>query len=106
LSEQTSSWGSTTSWTFLSNHTQVLLCIAAEPEVRMRDIALRVGITERAVQRIAAELEADGYITITREGRRNHYTVVPERPLRHPLQSHRTLAHLIELGLGGKPKRK
>jgi predicted transcriptional regulator len=106
LSEQTSSWGTTTSWTFLSNHTQVLLCIAAEPEVRMRDIAIRVGITERAVQRIVAELEADGYLTIIREGRRNRYTVAPEKPLRHPLQSHRTLAHLIELGLGGKSKRK
>jgi predicted transcriptional regulator len=90
----------------LNNHTQVLLCIAAEPEVRMRDIATRVGITERAVQRIIGELEADRYLTIVRDGRRNCYKVETDRPLRHPLQSHRTLAHLIELGLGGKPKRK
>jgi hypothetical protein len=96
----------TSSWTFLSNHAQVLICVAAEPEVRMRDVAVRVDITERAVQRIVAELEHGGYLTITRAGRRNRYKVDKDLPLRHPLESHRTIGHLIELGLGGKPKRK
>lgn len=92
-------------WTFLSNHTHVLTCIALEPEVRMRDVALRVGLTERAVQRIVSELEEGGYITIVREGRRNRYEVHDELPLRHPLQAHRTVASLLELGMGkGKKK--
>lgn len=94
------------SWTFLSNHAHVLLCIAADPEIRMRDVALRVGITERAVQRIVAELEEGGYLSVTRNGRRNQYAVNTNLPLRHSLQSHRTLAHLVDLGLGGKSKKK
>jgi DNA-binding MarR family transcriptional regulator len=94
------------SWTFLSNHAHVLICIAAEPEIRMRDVAVRVGITERAVQRIVAELEEGGYLKIVRDGRRNRYTVNQNEPMRHPLQSHRTIAHLIELSLGGKSKKK
>jgi len=72
----------------------------------MRDVALRVGITERAVQRIVAELEAAKYLTITREGRRNRYTVNHSLPLRHGLVDHRSVGSLIELGLGSKPKRK
>ena len=70
------------------------------------DVAVRVGITERAVQRIVAELEAGGYLTITRTGRRNRYDVNTELPLRHPVEGHRTVAHLVDLGLGGKPKKK
>lgn len=95
-----------TSWTFLSNHAHVIICIAAEPEIRMRDVAMRVGITERAVQRIVAELEEGGYLTIIREGRRNRYSVNANVPLRHSVESHRTLAQLIELGLGGKAKKR
>jgi len=72
----------------------------------MRDVAARVGITERAVQRIVAELEASGYLTIAREGRRNRYTVNTDLPLRHPLEAHRTVGNLVELALGGKSKRK
>ena len=94
------------SWTFLSNHAHVLICIAGEPEIRMRDVAIRVGITERAVQRIVAELEAGGYLTITRMGRRNRYEVNTGLPLRHPVEAHRTVGQLVELGLGGKPKKK
>jgi len=93
-------------WTFLSNHAHVLICIAADPETRMRDIADRIGVTERAVQRIIAELEEGGYVKITREGRRNRYSVDSTRPLRHPITSHRLLSHLIELGLGGKSKKR
>jgi hypothetical protein len=106
LPDPSTSEGATPSWTFLSNHAYVLICIAGEPEIRMRDVAARVGITERAVQRIVAELEQGGYLTITREGRRNRYTVNADLPLRHTVDSHRTIANLLELGLGGKPKRK
>jgi DNA-binding transcriptional regulator LsrR (DeoR family) len=72
----------------------------------MRDVALRIGITERAVQRIVRELVEEGYVTVTRQGRRNHYEVCAHRHLRHPISRHRTLGHLIDLGLGGKLKRK
>jgi len=63
------------SWTFLTRHAQVLLCIAEDPGIRLRDIGERVGITERAAHRIVGELEAAGYISRERRGRRNHYTV-------------------------------
>jgi DNA-binding MarR family transcriptional regulator len=106
LADKSKSEEANSSWTFLSNHAQVLLCIAADPEIRMRDVALRVGITERAVQRIVAELEEGGYLTVMRNGRRNQYTVNTSLPLRHALQSHRTLGHLVELGLGGRSKNK
>ncbi len=84
-------------WTFLSNHAHVLLCIAREPEVRLRDVAERVGITERAVQRIVADLEEGGYLTRAREGRRIRYEVHPNRPLRHPVEAHREVSMLLEL---------
>jgi DNA-binding MarR family transcriptional regulator len=94
-------------WTFLTNHSHVLLCLAEDPEARMRDVAERVGITERAVQRIVSELEAAGYLVRTREGRRNHYQVRGDLPLRHPVERHRNLDALIALILGtrGKPAR-
>jgi DNA-binding MarR family transcriptional regulator len=94
-------------WTFLTNHSHVLLCLAEDPEARMRDVAERVGITERAVQRIVSELEAAGYLVRTREGRRNHYQVRGDLPLRHPVERHRNLDALIALILGtrGKPSR-
>jgi predicted transcriptional regulator len=84
-------------WTFLTNHAHVLLCIARDPAVRLRDVASRVGITERAVQRIVTDLEAGGYLTVSKEGRRNRYHVHPERPLRHPLERARTVKALLEL---------
>jgi DNA-binding MarR family transcriptional regulator len=85
------------SWTFLTNHAHVLLCIAVDPEVRLRDVAVRVGITERAVQRIVTDLEEAGYLHREREGRRNRYTVAREQPLRHPIERHRRVAALISL---------
>lgn len=84
-------------WTFLTNHAHVLLCLARDPEVRLRDVAVAVGITERAVQRIVAELSEAGYVTVERAGRRNQYAIHPQKPLRHPIERHRTVAALIDL---------
>jgi len=93
------------SWTFLTNHAHVLVCIAEEPDVRGRDIAVQVGITERAAQAIVADLVADGYITRIREGRRNRYEVHPDERLRHPLDQDHTVGDLL-VTLGRlRPKR-
>jgi MarR family len=87
--------GSKPGWTFLTNHAHVLVCLAEEPDVRGRDIATRVGITERAAQAIVADLVAAGYVTRVRVGRRNRYQVHPEAPLRHPLESDHTVGELL-----------
>lgn len=84
-------------WTFLTNHAHVLLCISADPEMLLRAVAQRVGITERAVQRIVADLEAGGYLIKHREGRRNRYDVVADLPLRHPVERHQRVSALIAL---------
>ena len=84
-------------WTFLTNHTHVLICIVDTPEVRMRDIADKVGITERAVQRIVGELEQAGYVQRERSGRRNRYKVRKSLPLRHPIEKHRRVSALLKL---------
>jgi DNA-binding IclR family transcriptional regulator len=65
----------TQQWGFLTNHAQVLVCIARDPEARLRDIGERVGITERAAHRVVADLVSAGYVTRQREGRRNRYTL-------------------------------
>jgi len=93
------------SWTFLSNHAHVMLSLALDPNARIRDIAALVGLTERAVQRILGELVADGVVESTRHGRRNSYRINKDVPLRHPLESHRTVQDLIRLvraGRGGR----
>lgn len=82
-------------WTFLTNHSHVLVCLAEDPNVRIREMASAVGITERAVQRILAELEASGVIEKVREGRRNRYQVRLDSPLRHPLEAHCTILQLM-----------
>ncbi len=84
-------------WTFLSNHAHVLLLLAKDPEIRLRDVAERVGITERAVQRIVADLEEARYLEREKNGRRNRYVLHPELPLRHPVEAHRTVANLLAL---------
>lgn len=84
-------------WTFLTNHAHVLFCLAQDSEIRLRDVADQVGITERAVQRIVTELEEAGYITRQRNGRRNSYIVHPQRPLRHKIESHRQVKDLLAL---------
>ncbi len=86
-----------THWTFLTNHAHVLLAIAAEPDLRLRDVAERVGITERAAQRIVAELEAEDYLDVRRVGRRNVYRVHRNRPLRHPAEKHHKVGELLEV---------
>jgi predicted transcriptional regulator len=82
-------------WTFLTNHTHVLLCLFRNPDERLRDVALAVGITERMVQRIVAELAEAGYLQITKEGRRNHYRVNSRLKLRHPLEMHHSIGELL-----------
>jgi DNA-binding MarR family transcriptional regulator len=91
-----------TGWTFLTNHAHVLFCIAHDPEVRLRDVALRVGITERAVQRIVTDLEDEGYLAISKEGRRNRYRVNAGLSLRHIVERHCSVQGLIELVLGAR----
>ena len=82
-------------WTFLTNHAHVLACLARRPELRLREVAQAVGITERAVQRIVADLRAEGYLVRERRGRRNGYEVRRDRPLRHPVEAHRTIGDLL-----------
>lgn len=89
------------SWTFLTNHARVLILIAETPSIRLRDIAARVGITERAAQRIVGDLEADGYLSHEKEGRRNHYNLHPDAHLRHPLENEIEIGQLIEFISGG-----
>ena len=85
------------SWTFLTNHAHVLLSIAADPGARMRDIAERVGITERAAQRIVADLVEEGYVTRKKVGRRNVYEIKPDVPLRHPLQRDHAVGEIVRV---------
>lgn len=94
------SQGPANDWTFLSNHATVLLCIAKEPGVRVRDVARRVGITERAVLRILADLEEAGYLSRMREGRRNRYEVHADLPFRHPIAAHSDISSLLDLIVG------
>ena len=84
-------------WTFLSNHAHVLILISRDPDIRLREIADQVGITERAVQRIVSDLETDQYVERERIGRRNRYLVHSDLPLRHPLEAHRRIGALIDL---------
>jgi len=86
-------------WTFLTNHGRVLVHIAKHPRITTREIAQEAGITERAIQKIIAELEAGGYVARHREGRRNRYTVHPELPMRHRMEHEYAVGGLL-LALG------
>ena len=92
-------------WTFFSNHAHVLICIAQDADTRLRDVAQSVGITERAVQKIVADLEAAGVVARERRGRRNHYRLHTDRPLRHPIEAHRTVAALLAMLLDRRDPR-
>lgn len=83
-------------WTFLTNHAQVLLCLAEAPDIRLRDVAEQVGITERATQRILAELIQAGYVKTERVGRRNRYTVDRQHAMRHSAQFGYEIGALLE----------
>ena len=82
-------------WTFLTNHAHVLLCLARDSTMRMRDMALEVGITERAVQGIVSDLVAASYVERVRIGRCNSYRIDKGMHLRHPVEQHKTIADLI-----------
>jgi MarR family len=84
-------------WTFLTNHAQVLVCIAHDPGIRLRDIGERIGITERAAHRIVVELADAGYITRERTGRRNHYTINTYLPLPDPVAREQNVGELLEI---------
>lgn len=86
---------STARWTFLSNHAHVLILLARNPSMVLREVAMLVGITERAVQRIIADLEAESFIEREKVGRQNHYRVLGNKSLRHPIESHRNVADLL-----------
>ena len=88
-------------WTFLSNHAHVLVALAGDPLLRVRDLALLVGITERAVVQILNDLTAEGYLEKKRVGRRNVYTVNSGLPLRHALETHRTVKDIVRLAQHG-----
>jgi DNA-binding IclR family transcriptional regulator len=91
-----SSTGEPKTWTFLTNHAQVLLCLAETPDIRLRDVAEHVGITERATQRILAELVEAGYVKVERVGRRNRYTVDRDHAMRHSAQLGYEIGALLE----------
>lgn len=89
------------SWTFLTNHAHVLLCIARDPGSRLRDVAEQVGITERAAQRIVGDLVEEGYVERKKVGRRNEYLVKEDVPMRHPLHRDHAVGEIVSLL--GKP---
>lgn len=90
------------SWSFLTNHARVLLCIARDPGVRLREIGGTVGISERAAHRIVAELASAGYVLRTREGRRNRYAIDPRLPVPDPLAQEQRIGDLLSV-LTGQP---
>lgn len=87
-------------WTFLTNHAHVLLCLYDQPEIRLREVALHVGITERMVQKIVSELEEAGYLTIEKQGRCNVYRLHTALKLRHSLEAHHSIGELLSLLAG------
>jgi DNA-binding MarR family transcriptional regulator len=93
------------SWSFLTNHARTLLCIAADPGARLRDIATIVGITERRAHAIVTDLVDAGYVVKDRNGRRNQYRIQTELPLRDPINRQRTIGELLDLLVGSDEHR-
>jgi DNA-binding MarR family transcriptional regulator len=89
-------------WDFLTNHAHVLVCVARDPGIRLRDIADAVGITERAAHRIVSELVDEGYVVRKRQGRRNRYQVKTKLPLRHPLAEQLEVGDLLDVLVGSQ----
>ncbi len=106
LSQPTDGASRVRSWEFLTNHSLVLLCVADDPGVRLRDIAGSVGITERAAHRIVSELVDARYLDRERQGRRNHYTVKLDQPLRNPLLNELKIGELLKLLLPARQGKK
>ncbi|MEI8027971.1 MAG: winged helix-turn-helix domain-containing protein [Pseudomonadota bacterium] len=88
-------------WTFLTNHSHVLILLAKSPDLTLREIAERIGITERAVHNIVSELGESGYLERARVGRRNTYILSLNKALRHPVESHKTVGDIVEIILTG-----
>lgn len=105
-SDQSQSNSAAPSWGFLTNHAQVLVCVANDPRIRVRDIAAWVGITERTAHRIVSELVEEGYLLREREGRQNRYQVVAELPLRPSLVEECQVGELLEVLVGPQGSRK
>lgn len=84
-------------WTFLTNHAHVLIVLHRNPTIVLREVALEVGITERAVQRIIQDLEEEGFLHREKIGRRNHYEVLTDQALRHPIEKHKSIGDLLNL---------
>ncbi|WP_202902295.1 winged helix-turn-helix domain-containing protein [Xanthomonas maliensis] len=97
---RTNGMADSNSWTFFSNHSHVLFCLAADPQQTLREVAGKVGVTERAVQRIVAELEAAGVVVRRRDGRQNTYRINRNIALRHPLEAHCRIGDLIDVVIG------
>ena len=87
----------THSWTFFTNHAHVLVCLARDSRLTLREVATQVGITERATQRIVADLEAAGFLERRREGRRNAYDINGRAPLRHDVEKHCTVGEILDV---------
>lgn len=83
-------------WNFFSNYAHVLVCLAENPDARLRDVAERVGITERTALRLVTQLEQSGILIRLKEGRRNRYTINPSERLRHPIEEHCTVGELLK----------
>jgi predicted transcriptional regulator len=84
-------------WTFLSNHGHVVVQISKQPDLKLTELATRVGITERRVREIISDLREAGYLEVTKSGRRNNYVLIEEKPLRHSAESTHTLAELLAI---------
>lgn len=87
-------------WTFLSNHGHVMICLSQSPDMPLREVAVKVGITERSVQRIVHDLEQAGYLIKQKNGRNNHYDIADGEPLRHPLEQHCHVGDLVRMVRG------
>jgi DNA-binding transcriptional ArsR family regulator len=106
ISHPVDSAASNSRWYFLTNHAHVLVCVAHDPGIRLRDIAESVGITERSAHKILSELVEEGYVLRERQGRRNRYEVRPELPLRHHLVEEREIGELLEVLLRSRAAEK
>jgi hypothetical protein len=93
-------------WSFLTNHARVLVCIAHDPGVRLRDIAITLGITERSAYSIVTDLTDSGYVVKDKDGRRNRYEIQPHLPLREAIAQERTIGEVLDVLVGTNPGRR